>query len=136
MAKTAAWKINWAINSVQVESFLTSAEQNVKQETIKVDGFDNTGPRRVVGNYDYDYKGEANWDGASGAIDATIFGLVGSAGVASAFDPTGNAGGANDPNYDSTSVVLEDYSIKGAVGGAVTCSFSLAGNAALARNLV
>lgn len=133
MAKTPAYKLNWAINSVAMESYLTSVEQNVQQETIKVDGFDNTGPRRIVGNYDYSYAAEANADFASGAQDATIFALVGSAGVASAFDPTGAAAGASDPNYDATSVVLENYSIKAAVGGAVTASWSLQGNSALTR---
>mgnify|MGYP001591743562 FL=1 len=133
MAKKAAKDINFSLNSVALEDDITSMSQDVKQEVIDVTSFSDAGPRRVVGNYDYSYGLSGADDFASGQSDATIYGLVGSTGVASAFDPTGATAGANDPNYDSTSVVLESYSIKGAVGAAVTFDATVQGNAALAR---
>jgi hypothetical protein len=132
MAKLAAKNINYTLNSVAIEDEITSITQNVKQETIKVDGLSDTGPRRVVGNYDFDYSLDGNADFAAAQGDATLFALVGSAGVASGFDPTGNSAAAGDPNYDST-VVLASYSVKGGVGQSVSYSATLEGNSALTR---
>lgn len=134
MAKQAAWKANYTLNSVALEDELTSIDLKVDQETIKVDGFQNTGPERVVGNYDWSESLAGNFDGAASQGDATIFALLGSAGVTAAFDPTGVTAGTNDPNYDGTTV-LKSYSIKAAVGAAVTYSAELEGAGALARNV-
>lgn len=136
MAKQPSKNLNWAVNSVAIEDDLDSASLEVTQEAPVVTSFADAGPRRVVGNYDYKLTGEGPMDFASGQSDATIFALVGSTGVASAFDPTGGSAGSNDPNYDSTSVVLESYTISAQVGGAVRGSFTLAGNAALSRAVV
>ena len=133
MAKKAAANINVAINSVAIEDELTIVELSFQQEAIKVDGLSSVGPERVVGNYDWGLSGEGNFDGAASQGDATLFALKGSAGVATAFDPTGGAAGANDPNYDGSSAVLESYSIKGGVGQPVSYSFQLQGNSALTR---
>jgi hypothetical protein len=132
MAKKAAKNINFTLNSVAIEDEVTQIALNVKQETVKVDGLSSAGPERVVGNYDYDISLDGNFDGAASQGDATIFGLVGNAGVAAGFDPTGGAAGASDPNYDGT-YVLASYSIKGGVGGAVQYSATLEGNGALSR---
>ena len=134
MAKQAAWKANTTLNSVSIEDELTSVDLKVEQETIVVTGFQNTGPERVVGNYDYGHSLAGNYDGAASQGDATIFALIGSSGVALNFDPTGASAGANDPNYDASSVVLKSYSIKAAVGAAVTYSAELEGNSALSRS--
>lgn len=133
MAKKPAKDANIAINSVALEDDVSSFSLDVSQETPEVTSFADAGPRRVVGNYDFGLSLDGAADFASGQSDATLFGLIASTGVAMAVDPTGASAGANDPNYDSTSVVLESYSIKGQVGGAVTFSAKLNGNAALSR---
>jgi len=134
MAKQAAIVLNYALNSVALEDELTSAELSFDQEVIKVDGFSSVGPEKVTGNYDWGVSLEGTFDGAASQGDATLFALKGSAGVASAFDPTGEAAGSDDPNYDGT-VVLESYSIKAAVGAAVTYSAKLPGASALTRTV-
>lgn len=133
MAKQPAKNINLAYNSVVIEDDISSAALNIKQEVPAVTSFADAGPRRVAGNYDYDLSLEGFPDFASGQSDATIFGQLGGSGAAIAFDPTGASAGANDPNYDATNVLLESYSIKGQVGGAVTFSAGLVGNSALTR---
>lgn len=133
MAKQPAKNLNISINSVALEDDINDASLDVTQETPEVASFADAGPRRVVGNYDYKMSLGGAGDFASGQSDATLFALLGSVGVATTFDPTGATAGVNDPNYDSTSMVLESYSIKGATGAAVTYSASLAGNAALSR---
>lgn len=132
MAKVPAKNINVTLNSVAIEDDLSSSAMNVTQETPVVTSFADAGPRRVTGNYDYDFDHGGFPDFASGQSDATIFGLVGSTGVAQGWDPTGGSVGANDPHYDST-VVLGSYSISGSTGGAVTFSAKVLGNSALTR---
>ncbi len=133
MAKKPANVANLTINSVSLEDDLTSISLDVKQETPTVTSFADAGPRRVVGNYDYSLGMEGVADFATGQSDATLFGLIASTGVSFGFDPTGQTAAANDPNYDSTSAVLESYSIKAKVGGPVELSATLQGNSALAR---
>lgn len=132
MAKQAAKNLNYTLNSVAIEDDMSSATLNVEQETPEVTSFADAGPRRVAGNYGWGVEIGGFPDFASGQSDATIFGLVGSTGVTSGFDPTGASAGANDPNYDGT-VLLGSYSITAAVGGAVEFSASLVGGSALTR---
>lgn len=133
MAKVAAKDANFTFNSVALESWIDSIEQQLKQEVPLVTGLGDAGPRRVVGNYDYGYALSGPNDFAASNLDATLFARIGAAGAATAFDPTGVTAGASDPNYDSTSVVLESYNIKAATGQGATYSAQLQGNAALAR---
>lgn len=132
MAKISAIKPNVTLNSVAIEDELTSGTLNLKQETTLVSGISSVGPERVVGNYDFNFSGDGNSDFATSQGDATIFAMLASAGVALAVDPTGNTAAAGDPNYDST-VVLDSYAIKFAVGGAVNYTVSLLGASALTR---
>ena len=71
-------------------------------------------------------------DFASGQGDATIFALLGSAGVAQDFSPTGAVAGASDPHYTGI-VVLETYSIIAAVGAALKYTTQFQGASALTR---
>ncbi len=133
MAKIPAKNINFTINAIALEDDASDIALNITQETPVVTGLDNVGPRRLVGNYDFDEDMSFFLDFAAGQSDATMFAGIGSAGVATTFDPTGGAAGANDPNYDASSMVLGSYSISGAVGGAVTGKAKWLGNSALTR---
>jgi len=136
MAKVAANKVNISLASVVLEDDIDSFSLNITQEAPVVTSFADAGPRRVVGNYDYTLDVGGSPDFTAAMSDATIFGFVGaSAAKAMAVDPTGASAGTNDPNYDSTDIILTSYSISGAVGGRVDYSASFAGNAALARTV-
>lgn len=132
MAKKAAIVVNHTVNSVALETRISSITRDMKQETVKVDGLGSTGPERVVGNYDWGTQFDGAWDGASGNVDATLAGLIGNAGVSTDLSPTGAVAGANDPHYTGTEV-LASYSIKAAVGQAVTYSASMEGASAQTR---
>jgi hypothetical protein len=133
MAKQPAKNANISINAVALEDDIDNFTLPITQELPVVTCFGDAGPRRVTGNYDYGLDISGGADFAAAQSDATLFGLLGNAGVAMAVDPTGASAGANDPNYDATSVVLESYQISGAVGGRVDFSAALKGNSALAR---
>lgn len=135
MAKQPAANADISINSVALEDDIDSFTLNVSQETPVVTALGDTGPRRVTGNYDYNLDISGGADFAASQSDATLFGLIGSSGVAMAVDPTGEEAGADDPNYDATSIVLSSYQISGSVGGRVDFSASLQGNSALSRNV-
>lgn len=133
MAKKAAAVANISVNSVALESYADNISLKLKQEAISVEGLVQTGPSRVVGNYDYSFDLAGQFDGASGAVDATLAGLIGSSGVAVDFDPTGTSVGANAPHYNPSSVVLESYEVTAKKGAAVMYSCTLQGNSAINR---
>lgn len=135
MAKQPAKNANISINSVALEDDIDNFELSVTQETPVVTALADAGPRRVVGNYDYNVRVRGGADFAASQSDATLFGLIGSSGVAVAVDPTGESAGTNDPNYDASSAVMTSYKISGAVGGRVDFEAELMGNSALQRNV-
>lgn len=132
MGKIAAAKANISINSVAMEDEADDISLSVKQEVIKVDGFSQAGPEKVVGNYDWNVDLGGNADFAASQGDATMFALLGSAGVAMDLDPTGTAAGSSNPHYTGT-VVLEELSYKFGVGGAAKSTYKLQGASALTR---
>lgn len=134
MAKVPANAANILI-SVALEDDIDNFALNITQETPVVTSLADAGPRRVVGNYDYGLEISGAPDFAAAQSDATLFGMIGSSGVAMGVDPTGVAVDADNPHYDATSVVLSAYSVKGAVGGRVDFSASIQGNSALARSV-
>lgn len=134
MARIAARNLNVTLNSVAIEDELNSATQNITQELPVVTAFADAGPRVVPANYDFTYALGGSADFAAAQGDATLFAMLGSNGVSLGFDPTGNAAGANDPNYDST-VCLASLSIAFATGAAATYTANLQGNSALARTV-
>lgn len=134
MAKQPAKNANIKI-SVALEDDVDSFSLNIAQETPVVTCLSDAGPRRLAGNYDWDLDVSGGADFAAAQSDATLFGLVGSAGVATEVEPTGAGVDADNPHYDATSGVLGSYSISGAVGGRVDFSAKILGNSTLARTV-
>lgn len=132
MAKVPANLTRVWVDEFALSGFINATSLKFKQETPVTTAFADAGPRRVAANYDWDESISGGNDFASGAVDATLFALVGSAGVASAFDPTGTTAAADHPNYDGT-VVLGDYGISCKSGGRAEFSASLLGASALSR---
>lgn len=132
MAKVAAKAADITVNSVALEDDVTGFSLDVTQELPVVTSLADAGPRRLAGNYDWGLNLDGNADFAASQSDATLFGLIGSAGVALDLEPTGNNAGTDDPNYGGT-VLLASYSVAGQVGGAVTFRAALQGGSALAR---
>lgn len=133
MGVQPARNINISLNSVAMECYADNFSMNVKQEIGKTDAFCYAGPRNVVGSYTWDTDFSGPWDGASGTLDDTVWGLLGSTGQAWIFQPTGATGGPSSPEYSGT-VILDSYSIKGAVGNSITHQTKLMGNSALTRD--
>ena len=134
MAKQPAKNLNITISGVSLEDDFDDVTLNIEQETPIVTAFSDTGPRRVVGNYDVNVEARGNGDFAAAQVDATIFALLNAAAAqAVTIDPTGNVAGANDPNYDMTDMLLSRYTIAARVGDAIKVACTLLGNSAIAR---
>lgn len=134
MALIASRNMDLTVNSVALECYANNFEQALEQNMVDVTTFCDAGPRSLVDSYTWNAQLSGPNDFASGALDATIFGLVGNAGVAYAFQPTGGTADTNSPEYDGT-VVLQSYSIRAAVGQAITHQTRLMGNSALTRDV-
>lgn len=132
MAKKAARALNVTLNSVAIEDELNQFQLQVTQENPVVTAFADDGPRVVPANYDWNMSGGGSSDFAASQGDATLFGMLGSAGVTIGADPTGASAATNDPNYDGT-VVLSNYQLSFQNGQAAQYSFQLQGTSALAR---
>ncbi len=135
MAKKSAKLSNISVATVAMEPYIANAGLDFTQEAPDVTALSDVGPRAVVGNYGYSLSLDGAADFATGVQDATMFAMIGTTAVkAMAFDPTGTtAADADNPHYDATDVVLTAYSIKSAVGAAVTYSFAATGNSSMTR---
>lgn len=132
MARITGNDANFSYNSVAIEDELNSIGMTVDNNLSEVTAFADTGAEFVEGLHNGKFSLAGNADLAASQGDATIFGQIGSGEAAFVFQPTGNAAGANDPNYTGNALV-SSYSLTCDVGGAVTYSCELQVNGALAR---
>ena len=132
MARIAGKSANFIFNSVALEDELNSIELGVDVNLPEVTSFGDGAQEFVEGLYGGRFPISGFADFASGQGDATLFGQIGSGEAAFIFQPTGNAAGANDPNYTGNALV-KSYSIKAAVDGSVTYSADLTVNGAITR---
>lgn len=124
---------DFTINAVAVECYLSDVAMDYANTLSDAAGFCDDGPRNVVANNTWGFNLSGPWDGASGAIDDTVFPLRGSTGFTARFEPTGSTGAASTPEYSGT-VVLQSYSIRGSLNGHWTHNTVLAGNSSLTRD--
>jgi hypothetical protein len=134
VSKQPAKNANITLDTVVIEDDVDSFGLTVTPETPVVTAFGDAGPRRVVGNYDWQVDLSGAVDFAAGQTDATLFNLCSdAAGGPIGVDPTGAvAAGASDPHYDGT-VMCSSYKISGAVGGRIDFSATMVGASALTR---
>jgi len=132
MARIAGNDANISFNSVQIEDELSSIEMAVDVNLPEVTTFGDSAAEFVEGLYNGRFTLSGFSDFASGQGDATLFGQIGSGEAAFVFQPTGNAAGANDPNYTGDALV-KSYRITCDVAGPVGYSTELQVNGALAR---
>lgn len=132
MAKQPAKNVKIMVSAVALEDDCQSFSLDITQETPVVTSLGDAGPRRVVGNYDFGANIGGASDLAIAQSDATLFGLIGSAGVAVQISPTGAVAGPNDPKYASN-MVLSNYRIDANLGEKVAFSANLQANSILAR---
>jgi hypothetical protein len=110
------------VNSVDMSQFITSVTLNTTREVVDTTGFSTSGARtRIAGLQDNSVTLEFNQDYASGAVEATIYPLIGSI-TTIVVRPTSSASSATNPQYTCTALVSEWTPLSGAVGELATAS--------------
>lgn len=134
MAKISAHGTRVYLDQYDLSGYLNSSEQNVDQETPVVTCFSDTGPRRVVGNYDYSHNDLGFFDGTTLTYDAIVHALLENASdhyLTKLFGASAEGGIA----YDSL-VSLTRQPRSAAIGGAVLLNVESAGRNGMARGNV
>ena len=72
MAKKAAHGSRFWLDEFQLSGYLTSSSLKVGQETVNVATFADTGPRRVVGNFDHTGDWSGLFDADDGALEPVL----------------------------------------------------------------
>ena len=72
MAKKAAHGSRFWLDEFPLSGYLTSSSLKVGQETVNVATFADTGPRRVVGNFDHTGDWSGLFDADDGALEPVL----------------------------------------------------------------
>ncbi len=134
MAKVAGKSANMAIATVALEGYIKNLSLDFTQELPNVTALSDLGPRVVDGNYDWKVSLDGDADFATSVVDATVYGCLGSTALKPLdFQPTGTTETTDTPCYLATDMRLASYSIKAAVGSAVTYAAAFQGNSSMQR---
>lgn len=110
------------VNSVDLSSFIASVTLNSTREVVDTTGFSTSGARtRVAGLQDNSITLEFHQDFASGAVEATIYPLIGNT-TTIVVRPTSSAQSATNPQYTCSALVSEWTPLSGTVGELATAS--------------
>jgi hypothetical protein len=121
-----------SINSVNLSQFVKSVSISYKSEMQDDTAMGDTARSRIGSLKDYSLSIEFFQDYAAGAVDATLFGIVGSV-VAIEVRGSSAAASATNPKYTG-SAILETYQpVGGSVGDNLMAPVSMSGVGALTR---
>ena len=124
MARIVLTDASVTVNSVDLSQYIASVTISTTREVVDTTGFSTSGARtRVAGLQDNSLTLEFHQDFASGAVEATVFPLVGST-TAVVVKPTSEAVGPTNPSYTCTALVSEWTPLGGSVGELSTASVS------------
>lgn len=122
MARIVLTDASVTVNSVDLSTYIASVTLNSTREVVDTTGFSTSGARtRVAGLQDNSITLEFHQDFASGAVEATIYPLIGST-TTIVVKPTSSAVGATNPSYTCTALVSEWTPLSGTVGELATAS--------------
>lgn len=123
MAVFVATDFKITIGTTNMSTLLTQAELSLEADEVETTAFGSTYRTRVGGLRTGSLNLQFNQDFAAGAVDATLFPLLGSA-VAFTVVPTSSAVSATNPSYSGTVLVTQYTPISGSVGDLATLSIT------------
>lgn len=122
MARIVLTDASVTVNSVDLSTYIASVTLNSTREVVDTTGFSTSGARtRVAGLQDNSITLEFHQDFASGAVEATIYPLIGST-TTIVVKPTSSSVSATNPSYTCTALVSEWTPLSGTVGELATAS--------------
>lgn len=120
------------VNSVVLSTFGTSATLNVSADELDDTAFGDTYRSRIGGLKDWSLNVEFNSDFALGAVDVTLFPLLGTV-VTAKVRPTSAAISTTNPEYSGSILVSQHNPVGNSVGDKATVSVQWPGAGTLAR---
>jgi hypothetical protein len=124
------------INSVDLSAHVTSVTINYNADEVEDTAMGDTTRSRLAGLIDWSVDVEFNQDYATGAVDATLFSLVGAAAFACVFKPTSAAVSTSNPSFTGNAILTSYAPVSGSVGDLATSSASFAAAGTLTRATV
>ena len=123
MAKFVATDYDITISGVDLSTSIAAVTLDVTAEEQDTTAFGATYRTRIAGLKDGSLSLDFHQDFGSGAVDATLFPLLGSA-VAFVIKPTSGTVSATNPTYSGTAVVTQYQPFASSVGDLATLSVS------------
>lgn len=133
VAKVANVNTRIYLDQYNLSGFLNAADLGVKQELAVVTAFSDSGPRRVVGNYDHKHDHTGFFDGDAASIDEIIHNLID--GDDHYLLELFGANVDGSVAYESI-VAMGEKPLLAKLGGAVLLNQAYAGRNAMSRGLV
>jgi hypothetical protein len=133
MAIFVATDFSVSINgSTALASYLTQVELKTSTNDVTTTAFGSSWVTRVAGLREGSLTLQFNQDYASGAVDATLFPLLGTNATV-VIKPTSTAVSANNPSYTAVCLVSDLTPISGQIGDLSTFSVTWATSGAVTR---
>lgn len=127
MAKIVLTDADITINSVSLSSAANSVTLNYEVDSIEVTSFGDTGHKFAGGLQNVSCEIALHQDFAASAVEATVYGLVGTT-TTVVVKPTSAAVGATNPSYTLTGTFLAAHTpVAGAVGELSTTTLTFTG---------
>lgn len=103
MARVHSKNVNFAYNSVNMESELDSVEMAVAVPESEITSFADPWQNFLAGSKEnFQTTLQGSYDTAAGTAYKTLLAGLGSGPQSTVFDPTGNGPATNDPEYQNT----------------------------------
>lgn len=137
MAKHVVRTPQIEVNGVDLSAHLTDVNLTYETDEIESTSSGTTGTDKAFmggfRSWKVDVTLQQNYD--AGAVDATLFSLVGADPFTIKVRPTSAAKGATNPSYEGSAILLSYTPMSGAVGEMAKVSVSFRGTGALTRSV-
>lgn len=135
MAKFVATDYAITIGTANFSSAIAAVTLDISTDEQETTAFGDTYRTRIAGLRDASLTIDFHQDFAAGAVDATLFPLLGSA-VSFSIKPTSGTVTATNPSYSGTALVTQYQPFAGSVGDLATLSVTWPVSGAVTRGTV
>lgn len=135
MAKFVATDYAITIGTANFSSAIAAVTLDISTDEQETTAFGDTYRTRIAGLRDASLTIDFHQDFAAGAVDATLFPLLGSA-VSFSIKPTSGTVTATNPSYAGTALVTQYQPFAGSVGDLATLSVTWPVSGSITRGTV
>ena len=128
MARLVITNASIVFGTTDLSQYCTSIALNTTYDIIETTSFSDTAKKRIAGLADNSVSFEWNQDFAAGALEATIYPLLGTA-VTVVVKPIATTVGPTNPSYSFSALISEWQPLSGGIGelASVSTTFPISG---------